>query len=214
VAVAGETIEHSQNPTTAVIVRRDSGITSVKQLAGKRIATPSVGAVIHVSVLHWLKKNGVDPESIKPVEVPFPNMADQLRAGLVDAVEALQPFTGQLLQAGNVSLGYPLLAVGDPVLFPFWIAQGAWAREHRLLIGRWIQALTEAKEWIARNDVEARAIMGKYTGLPPDIAAKIPLPTYQFTIRPEQLKVWIDVLNDLGQLRGDLDATRLVVTAE
>lgn len=214
VAVAGETIEQSGNPTVMVIVRKDSGITSVKQLAGKRIATPSLGAVIHVSVLHWLKQHGVDPASINPVEVPFPNMGDQLKAGRVDAVEALQPFTGQLLQAGNVSLGDPLLSVGDPVLFPFWIAQAAWARENRTVIGRWIRALTEARAWIEQNDKEARAIMAKYTRLPAAVAEKIPLPTYRFSIRPEQLKVWITVLKDLDQLRGNVDSSRLVVTAE
>jgi hypothetical protein len=39
--------------------------------------------------------------------VPFPNMADQLKAGNVDAVEALEPFAGQLLAAGNRSLSRP-----------------------------------------------------------------------------------------------------------
>ena len=49
-------------------------------------------------------------------------MGDQLKAGNVDAVEALEPFAGALLAAGNVSLGDPLLAAGDEVLFPFWIS--------------------------------------------------------------------------------------------
>jgi ABC-type nitrate/sulfonate/bicarbonate transport system substrate-binding protein len=42
------------------------------------------------------------------MQVPFPNMADQLKAGNVDAVESLEPFAGQLLAAGNRSLGDPL----------------------------------------------------------------------------------------------------------
>jgi hypothetical protein len=35
----------------------------------------------------------------------------------------LQPFVGQMLAAGYKSLGDPLLSVGDPVLFPFWMAE-------------------------------------------------------------------------------------------
>ena len=213
VAVAGLVIETSANQICMVIVRPDSGIKSVKDLAGKRIATPTVGAVIHTSVLYWLKKNGVDPASIKAVEVPFPNMGDQLKAGRVDAVQALEPFTSQLLAAGNVSLGDPLLAVADPVLFPFWIAQGAWARDNRPAIERWIRALTEAKDWMAQNDRETREIMVKYTRLPQAVADKIKLPTYQFSIRPEQLDVWAKVLKDLDQLSGNVDVSRLVVTA-
>ena len=109
VASAGEAIEVKSNPTTQVIVRKDSGIKSAADLKGKAIAAPTLGAVIHVATLYWLKKNGVDPNSIRGVEVPFPNMGDQLKAGNVDAVEALEPFTGALLAAGNVSLGDPLL---------------------------------------------------------------------------------------------------------
>jgi ABC-type nitrate/sulfonate/bicarbonate transport system substrate-binding protein len=145
VASAGQAIEIKSNPTTQVIVRKDSGIKSAADLKGKAIAAPTVGAVIHVATLYWLKKNGVDPASIRAVEVPFPNMGDQLKAGNVDAVEALEPFTGALLAAGNVSLGDPLLAVGDEVLFPFWISDGAWARANRPVIKAWIDALTEAK---------------------------------------------------------------------
>ncbi|HTF79062.1 MAG TPA: ABC transporter substrate-binding protein, partial [Bradyrhizobium sp.] len=120
VAVAGQGIETKDNPSTHLIVRKDSAITSMQDLKGKVIATPALGAIIHVSVLHGLKKNGIDPASIRAVEVPFPNMPDQLKAGNVDAVEALEPFAGQLLAAGNRSLGDPLLSVSDEVLYTFW----------------------------------------------------------------------------------------------
>ena len=107
VASAAEAYETDKNPTTHVVTSPETGIRSVKDLAGKTIATPTIGAVIHVSTLYWLKKNGVDFNSIRAVEVPFPNMADQLKAKRVDAVETLEPFAGAMLKAGNISLGLP-----------------------------------------------------------------------------------------------------------
>lgn len=213
VATAGEAIEVKSNPTTQVIVRKDSGIKSVADLKGKAIAAPTLGAVIHVATLYWLKKNGVDPASIRGVEVPFPNMGDQLKAGNVDAVEALEPFAGALLAAGNVSLGDPLLAAGDEVLFPFWISDGAWARANRPVIKAWIDALTEAQSYMDANPADTRAILARYSRLPPEIVAKVPLPTYRFTIKPDELGVWIDVLKDLGQLSVPIDKAKIVVTA-
>lgn len=213
VATAGEAIEVKSNPTTQVIVRKDSGIKSAADLKGKAIAAPTLGAVIHVATLYWLKKNGVDPASIRGVEVPFPNMGDQLKAGNVDAVEALEPFAGALLAAGNVSLGDPLLAAGDEVLFPFWISDGAWARANGPVIKAWIDALTEAQSYMNANPADTRAILAKYSRLPPEVVAKVPLPTYRFTIKPDELGVWIDVLKDLGQLSVPVDKTKIVVTA-
>ena len=213
VATAGEAIEIKSNPTTQVIVRKDSGIKSAADLKGKAIAAPTLGAVIHVATLYWLKKNGVDPASIRGVEVPFPNMGDQLKAGNVDAVEALEPFAGALLAAGNVSLGDPLLAAGDEVLFPFWISDGAWARANGPVIKAWIDALTEAQSYMNANPADTRAILAKYSRLPPEVVAKVPLPTYRFTIKPDELGVWIDVLKDLGQLSVPVDKAKIVVTA-
>ena len=138
----------------------------------------------------------------------------QLKAGNVDAVEALVPFTTALLAAGNVSLGDPMLAVGDEVLFPFWIAEGNWARQNREVIGKWIAALTEAKAFMDQNDAETRSILAKYSRLPAPVVAKVPFLTYRFTIKPEELSVWADVLHELGQLPRPVDKTKLVVTAQ
>ena len=60
---------------------------------------------------------------------------------------------------------------------------------------------------------EGRAILAKYSHLPPAIVAKVPYPTYRFTLKPEELGVWVDVLADLGQVSGTIDKSKLVVTA-
>jgi NitT/TauT family transport system substrate-binding protein len=211
VAVAGEAIEIKDNPSTHLIVRADSTIRSIQDLKGKVIATPTLGAIIHVSLLHSLKKNGIDPASIRAVEVPFPNMADQLKAGNVDVVEVLEPFAGQLLAAGNRSIGDPLLSIGDEVLYPFWISQGKWADSHRRVIEAWVASLQQAKEFIDANPGEARAILAKYTKLPAPVVEKIPFPTYRFSLRLQDFSIWVAVLRELGQIARPVDERRLVV---
>jgi NitT/TauT family transport system substrate-binding protein len=211
VAVAGQAIETKDNPSTHLIVRADSMVRSIQDLKGKVIATPALGAIIHVSLLHSLKKSGVDPASIRAVEVPFPNMADQLKAGNVDAVEALEPFAGQLLAAGNRSLGDPLLSVADEILYPFWISQGKWAESHRGVIEAWVTSLEQAKEFIDANPNEARAVLAKYTRLPAPVVEKIPFPTYRFSLRLQDFGIWVTVLKDLGQIAKSVDENRLVV---
>jgi NitT/TauT family transport system substrate-binding protein len=213
-AVAGETVETAANKSFQVIVRADSGINSPKDLVGKRLASPGIGSVMHIAVLHWVKEAGGDPSTVNGVEVPFPNMMDQLKAGRVDAAEPLEPFVSQMLGAGFKSLGDPLLAVADPVLFPFWIADADWARTHRDVLKRWVVSLQAGLQLIKSDDTGARAVLAKYSGLPEPVVAKIPMPQFDFGITPAQLDVWRKVLIEQGRPLQDLDVNRIVVTAE
>jgi NitT/TauT family transport system substrate-binding protein len=214
VAVAGETVETASQKSYQVMVRADSGINSPKDLAGKRVAGPGLGSVMHVALLNWVKQDGGDPGSVVGIEVPFPTMMDQLKSGRVDAVEPLEPFVGQMLAAGFKSLGDPLLAIADPVLFPFWIADADWARAHRDALKKYVASLEGALQVIKTDDAKARAVLAKYSGLPDAVIAKIPFPAYSFTITPAQLELWRKVMVAQGYPLGNLDVDRIVVTPE
>ncbi|HEX4329040.1 MAG TPA: ABC transporter substrate-binding protein [Burkholderiales bacterium] len=214
VGVAGGVLEVSDQTGNGLVVRKDSGISSVAQLKGKTIATPTLGAILHVAALHWLKKSGVEPNAVRAVEVPFPNMADQLKAGRVDAVETTQPFLGQMLAAGNVSLGSLTMAVADPSRTTLWIAEGAWARSHQAVLKQWIEALNEAKAFIAANPGPSRAIIAKYTHLPPAVVEKLPIPNYEARLEASQLTPWIKAMREIGQLQRDVDPAKLIVEAK
>jgi ABC-type nitrate/sulfonate/bicarbonate transport system substrate-binding protein len=211
VAVSGEVFETEDNASTHLMVAKDSGITSAKDLSGKLIATPTIGGVIHVATLYWLKKNGVDPASVRAVEVPFPNMADQLKAKRVDAVEALEPFVGALKAAGNVSLTAPLLSAGKDVIFPFWISSGEWARANKGTIKAWKESLDDAIAFIKQNPDEARSIMAQYTKLPEAVVKATPFPTYRTAITAKDIELWANVMRDVGQFAATVDPQKLVV---
>jgi NitT/TauT family transport system substrate-binding protein len=210
VAVAASVFETEDNVSTQLMVAKDSGIASAKDLSGKLIATPTIGGVIHVSVLYWLKKDGVDPASIRAVEVPFPNMADQLKAKRVDAVEVVEPFVGALKAGGNVALTAPLLSAGKEVLFPFWIASGEWARAHGPVVAAWKASLDDAIAFIKENPDEARAVVAQYTKLPEAVVKATPFPTYRTAITAKDIDVWANVLREIGQLTTPVDPAKLV----
>lgn len=214
VGVAGAILEHSSRAGSALVVRKDSGITSIQGLKGKVVATPTLGAILHTGVLYWLKKSGVDPNSIRAVEVPFPNMGDQLKSGRVDAIEAAEPFLSGILAAGNVSLGSMVAPVADPSRNTLWIAQGEWARANRDTIARWIASQEDAKRFIEENPAGARSILGKYTKLPEAVVQKIPLPTYETSLKVAEIDAWVRALREIGQLPREVDASRLVFTGK
>jgi ABC-type nitrate/sulfonate/bicarbonate transport system substrate-binding protein len=213
-AVAGETVETSHNKSYQVMVRADSNIKTYKDLVGKRVLGPGVGSVMHVALLYAIKKQGGDPSKVIGLEAPFPAMADQLKAGRVDAVEQLEPFVGGMLAGGFKTLGAPLLEVADPVLFPFWIADADWARAHRDVLKKWVASLEDGLKVIKTDEKHARAVLAKYSGLPPKIVDRIPLPAYDFGITTAQLAVWQKVMVEQGYPVDKLDLNKIVVTGQ
>jgi NitT/TauT family transport system substrate-binding protein len=217
-AVTGGTVDTKDNAVGEIVVPADSPIKSVADLRGKRVATPSVGAAMHVSLLNWLSQKQVPLDSLTAVETPFPTMADQLKAGRVDAVEAVQPFLGLLLQAGNRSIGAPLQSIGaPPVLGVVWIAGSGWARENPEALARWNRSMVEAQKLIARDDKRARAVLQKYTELPPEVAAKVKLPAFASELPAAELAAklvpWVAALRRTGQFKGEVGSDQLVVGA-
>ena len=212
VQVAGNTISSKANPFAQIIVPANSGITDVAQLKDKTIGTPTLSGVIHAGVLWAAKQKGVNPDSIRGVEAPSPNLPDQLKAGRLDAVEALEPFATSLKRDGFVSIGDPFSPIADPLATNFWMAQGSWAKANRPAIERFVQSLKEADTFIQQNNVEARQVLQAYTGMAAPVANSVALPTYNFDIRTQDLGRWVQVLKDIGQFDGKVDPNKLVLT--
>ncbi len=69
----------------AVVTPPGSGINTVKDLKGKKIAVNALGTAVHASVLAGLIKNGLSPDDVTFVEIPFPAMIEALKEGKADA---------------------------------------------------------------------------------------------------------------------------------
>jgi NitT/TauT family transport system substrate-binding protein len=213
-AVAGNHFETEQATTNALVARKESGVRSVKDLAGKTVATPAIGAILHVALLHWLRKDGVDVNRVRFVEVPFPNMTDQMEAGRIDAATAAEPFAGRMIAAGNTSLGNGLLQVANPSLATVWMSDRAWAQANQPTIAAWTAALRQAASFIVQEPKEAREILAKYTKLPPPVIEHLALPHFETKVQASDLEVWIKVLTEVGQLQKPMDANTLLATAK
>lgn len=213
VQIAGNTISTEDNPFAQLIVGAETGITDITDLAGRRMASPTPAGVINMAVLYWAQQEGVDPSEIEVVQVPPPNHPDQLNAGQVDASQALEPFATQLLGAGHESLGNPFAAIGLPLATNFWVAEGQWARDNPEVVEAFGDALADALAFLEEseeNEVRAREILADFTGLPPQVAENVALPTFDLEVRTEDLATWVEVLQELGQLDTDVDAEELV----
>lgn len=81
--------------TAQLWVRGNSGINSVKDLSGKRVAT-TTGTTAHVFLHTALKKNGVDPNSVEILNSEMPSAVNSFIGGSVPAVSLWTPFDLQV----------------------------------------------------------------------------------------------------------------------
>jgi NitT/TauT family transport system substrate-binding protein len=75
-----------------VMVKADSGVKSMKDLKGKRVAIPSRFAVDYLFVRRLLKQNGMSGTDVQFVEMNPPDMPAALYAGAVQAFATGEPF--------------------------------------------------------------------------------------------------------------------------
>jgi ABC-type nitrate/sulfonate/bicarbonate transport system substrate-binding protein len=116
-ASAGEpivVIASACNRGMAVIAAKDSPISSIKDLAGRRVAIWP-GSTQEVFILERLRMEGMSVKDITPVRVSFSEMHIALARGDVDAYVGAEPGPGVSLSTG----------VGKLVEYPYGTAMGS-----------------------------------------------------------------------------------------
>jgi len=85
---------------SAVVVRRDGPVHSVKDLVGKTMAIPSRFSDEHLILVRALKANGLPRSAVKMIEMPPPDVAGALAVNAIDGFSMGEPFPGQAEMGG------------------------------------------------------------------------------------------------------------------
>ncbi len=209
--IAGSSTDTTADPNSYLMVKKGSSIRQLSDLKGKTIGVLTAVGTLHYATLNMLKQAGVSPDEVKIVQVDGPSQAAQLGAGRVDAVETLAPFSVQNKAAGATSLGIPFESLSDSISVIWWAAGNEWADQHRDEVKRFQAALAEAKTYIESNDAKSRDVLQKYTGFPAKVVKSFSLPAYDPTIRPQDIPIWLKVMQDVAGFKGNVDVSKLTL---
>lgn len=141
-------------------------IKSVKELRGHQVAFPT-GLPSHFFLYTVLKKHGMQIADVKPVIMDADQAGATFAAGKIDAAVTWEPW---LSKATEVGKGHILASSKE---FPGTIEDVLFMREDVIAkrprdVEGVIRAWYKAVDFVDRNPAEAKAIMGKAFGLPPD----------------------------------------------
>ena len=84
----------------SLIAHNDSGITSVADLKGKRIAVP-VGSTAHFSLMGALQHEGIAETDVTIMNMPPDQIAAAWDQGVIDAAWVWQPVQSEILKTGH-----------------------------------------------------------------------------------------------------------------
>ncbi|GAA3289325.1 hypothetical protein GCM10020295_00940 [Streptomyces cinereospinus] len=184
-----------------------SNIKSLKDLRGKSVATASLFQLNDLALMQSLDKAGVDAQSVKFIEVPFPNMGEALAAHRADAVISTEPFVTIMKSEGKT---VPLVSVSEGLAPKSPISAIASSEKfigaNPEVIEDFRAAVDETAKYAVAHDDEVRAKIPTITDLTPALADVISLAPTDTTDDPAAWTAWADLLVQVGVLDEKVDA--------
>ncbi|MQY38568.1 hypothetical protein SRB17_65810 [Streptomyces sp. RB17] len=147
-------------------------ITSLKDVKGKKIATPQLGNTQDVAFLNWAAEQGwkVDPQSgkgdVTVVRSDNKVTPDAFKAGSVDGAWVPEPTASKLVaEGGKVLLDESSLWPDKKFVITNIIVRQAFLKEHPKAVEAVLKASVEANKWINANPDQAKAAANKQLGI-------------------------------------------------
>jgi NitT/TauT family transport system substrate-binding protein len=197
-----------------LLVLKGSGITSIAQLAGKKLGVQRLGAAGDVAV-QALVERASSKHKVKVLALPSESMQTSLINGDVDAVNVSDPTASQMMASGKFD------ALGDPPLAAF----GSAPDKVVIATTKWIDAnpkiVKALQEAIARSDAYAQAnveavreVLVTDWKTPADVAKLTHWPAFTDKIDVAQTQQVADTMTRLGYLSKTVEASSLFATPD
>jgi NitT/TauT family transport system substrate-binding protein len=170
-----------QPDTRVLVTTADSPITSVAQLAGKKIGVNGTNSIGTLLISELLSENAISPRKVHFItdDKGFPAMPGQLEAGDWDAAFLAEPY----ITVAGEDYGERVLAdldQGAAVNFPIdgYVATQAWAKKYPKTAAAFVRAIEAGQTLADSNAALVDAALGASDQLPSEITAVMTLPGF------------------------------------
>jgi NitT/TauT family transport system substrate-binding protein len=194
----------------AIVVPKDSPITSPKDLSGKTVAVNNLQNIGDTSVRASVRRAGGDPKGVKFVELAFPDMGAALEKHRIDAAWVVEPFLGQARKAGARVVAWNLEDVAPDLTVAAYFTHTKVARVSPGLVKRFEQAMNESLEYASAHPDEVRKELGTYTKIPPEAAQKLTLPKWPTKINDQSVVAVAKLARQDGLIKHEFDPGKLL----
>jgi ABC-type nitrate/sulfonate/bicarbonate transport system substrate-binding protein len=204
---------NENNALDKIVVKENSGLHSLQDLQGRKIGV-FPGTAPQKMLITFLKKHGVNTDTISFVQLAPQAQISSLESGAVDVLYSYEPVTTTALVHG----GYRVLfgSVYADLLNPCPVGVSVIARDFERskpeVARRSVEALQAGINYMQANPKSARSLLPEFTKLSPEIAERVNISevTLQNQVDVANLQAFIDLLYASGEIPQRIDAHRLV----
>ena len=199
--IAGGPVESKGRSTHALVVRRDSGIVSPRDLVGKSVAVNALKNIEDLTVSRYLRLEGIDPNLVRRVEVPFPEMLAVLSGGRVDAASMLEPGLSAAISDPSLRvLARHYVAVQPQTIISAYFSTERFIAGDPRAVDGFAGAIQKATTFIGepKNDQVVRELLVEYTKIDPEMAGRVTIPRFAAEFSWRDLQPWADYLTQEG----------------
>jgi NitT/TauT family transport system substrate-binding protein len=204
----------ASKPEGGLIVRTDSPLHGAKDFPGKTVSAAAVIDINTLAMQAWLDQNGVDPKSVKFVELPTLEAPVALETGRVDASTLFNPAYAKALADGKSRLVAPIFdAVAKRFLLGTWFTTTDYVAKNRSVAERFSRIVAAAAADFAAHPDDTVDDIVAFTGLDKNVILHMQRSSQTPVIVQADLQPVIDVAAKYGVIDKPFPATDLISDA-
>ena len=205
-------ISAAQTDGSGLVVSKNSGISSVYDLAGKSIATPGEASIQYMLLQYYLEQNGMSLKDVKVSSMKVPSMNDALKTNKIDGMITFEPYVtiaeknGATVLAGSQDIlpNHPCCVV---------VASDKFLEEHPNETNTIIDVHKNATDFINNNTDEAASM------IPDDIVSDVEVEKLAISSFPfisglddsfkQDVMDFMNLEVDMGVLKGPISQDKI-----
>jgi len=196
----GASTNGTEEDMAAVLTPADSGISTAKDLEGKKVGVNALANVNTATINQMVRDDGGDPSKVTYVELPFPDIVPAIVSGDIDAGQVVEPFRTAGVNQDLVSIGSNFLAMSPTFMIAEYFTSDDYAAENPDAVAAFQAALQRSFEYATENPDAVRAVLAEYTSMDEATQAAVTLPAWPTEIDSNT----VDLLAELAVNDGFL----------
>lgn len=209
-AIAGGSVQTQRNAYQALVVSTKSEISQPLQLEGKTIGINAFKSIDHAFTLTWLKKNQVNLQKIKFIEIPFTQMEAALSSDQIQASSMIEPYITIAKERQNIRiLDYHVVDIKPEFEMTTYVVSANDVQKKQTEFKAFQLAINEATDLINQDNIDLPRIIAKNTKLDEQTTKEMTIPKFDNKLTTDNLRFVSNMLINLGFIENTPDLESL-----